>query len=627
MNKKSDPLVFTGEFPPFFEEALIQIGPILGFVSAHEGIPVEIFRAEGVVIEKHQGRIRLGWKKPVHLYRALSLLRGAWDKDTYLCEEKPCFETGMMFDVSRNAVLKPDVLRGFLCRMALMGFDVAMMYTEDTYEVPGEPYFGYMRGRYSIEELSMLDDYATVLGIELVPCIQTLGHLNRVLHWPAMAHYADNDEVLLADSEETYGLLYHMIEAASAPYRTQRIHIGMDEAHGIGLGAHLEIYGYENPHVIIHRHLLRVKEITDQLGLQPMMWSDMYFRPDSPTNGYYDGDPTPEAVANVVEGVQLVYWDYYHNTEIEYANMLEKHKKLTDTPLFAGGLWTWTGPAPDYQKTLRTTIPALTACKKAGVPFVMATAWGDNGAEANLLTALPGMQLYAEFAYTGGYSASWLAERFSICCDGDIMPFLNLSRFNTVPGMKSTDLRPVNAAKFLLYQDPLVQLFAKDTAGLAMANHYEKLAKEYENYAREGGLYTKLMDFYAHLALVLAEKCRWHEEIAQAVEENNKARAQSLAEELIETAYHAESLRIAWRNLWLSTNKPYGFEILDGRMGALCARLETAHSRVLNWVQDSEDETLPELREEVLPYTLREGGTLFGSYAINEIVSACKIDR
>ena len=87
-----------------------------------------------------------------------------------------------MFDVSRNAVLRPDALRGFLRRMALMGLDVGMMYTEDTYEVPGEPYFGYMRGRYSIEELRALDDYAAILGIELVPCIQTLGHLNRVLH-------------------------------------------------------------------------------------------------------------------------------------------------------------------------------------------------------------------------------------------------------------------------------------------------------------------------------------------------------------------------------------------------------------------------------------------------------------
>lgn len=30
--------------------------------------------------------------------------------------------------------------------MAMMGLNLGMMYTEDTYEVPGQPYFGYQRG-------------------------------------------------------------------------------------------------------------------------------------------------------------------------------------------------------------------------------------------------------------------------------------------------------------------------------------------------------------------------------------------------------------------------------------------------------------------------------------------------
>lgn len=618
-------LVFSGELPQDFHRAMAEIGPLLGFSAGAEGIPVEVFRAEGPAVEKRPGQIRLGWKKPVHLYRALSLLRGAWDEQEFARAETPCFETGMMFDVSRNAVLQTRTLRSFLRRMALMGMDVGMMYTEDTYEVPGEPYFGYQRGRYSMEELRALDDYAALLGIELVPCIQTLGHLNRVLHWPAMARYADNGEVLLADDEDTYALLRRMLEAASRPYRTRRIHIGMDEAHGIGLGAHLRAHGYEDPHAIILRHLQRVKEITDSLGLQPMMWSDMYFRPDSPTNGYYDSDPTPAAIASVVPGIQLIYWDYYHNTEAEYAAMLEKHRRLTDTPLFAGSIWTFAGPAPDYEKTIAATVPALTACKKAGVPFVLATAWGDNGAEANLTTALPGIQLFAEFSYTGGYDETWLAKRFATCCGGDIGPFWGLSRFNTVPGMRPTPLRPVNAAKFMLYQDPMVQLFAKDTEGLPMAGHYAALAEEYEGYAAKGGLYAPLMNFYACLARVLAGKCSWHQQISEAVAAGDRPRAAALAEGLARTEEQAQELRKVWRALWNSTNKPYGFEILDGRMGAVCARLETARTRVLAWAAGDPDETLPELRETPLPYTLREGGALFGSYATGEIVSACKL--
>ena len=38
-----------------------------------------------------------------------------------------------------------------------------MLYTEDTYEVDGQPYFGYMRGRYSKEEMKEIDDFAAEL--------------------------------------------------------------------------------------------------------------------------------------------------------------------------------------------------------------------------------------------------------------------------------------------------------------------------------------------------------------------------------------------------------------------------------------------------------------------------------
>lgn len=71
-----------------------------------------------------------------------------------------------------------------LRKMALMGMSVAMLYTEDTYEIPQQPYFGYLRGRYTQQQLRELDRYAADLGIELIPCIQTLAHLERALHWP-----------------------------------------------------------------------------------------------------------------------------------------------------------------------------------------------------------------------------------------------------------------------------------------------------------------------------------------------------------------------------------------------------------------------------------------------------------
>ena len=263
-------LSFSGQLPEHFDAAFAEIGPELGFARAGQG-GLSVAPASGRLPARgkacgrrggHLGRTRTGIPRT---FTAAPALGGG-----RCIEETPCFETtGMMFDVSRNAVLQPDTLRFFLRKMAMMGLNLGMMYTEDTYEVPGQPYFGYQRGRYSGRRLQAPGDYADMLGIEPCPCIQTLGHLNRALHWPALAHLKDNEEVLLADDAQTYAFLEELIAAAAAPYRSKRIHIGMDEAHGIGLGAHLRRHGYEDPHTIIRRHLSRVLEITRRHGPGP----------------------------------------------------------------------------------------------------------------------------------------------------------------------------------------------------------------------------------------------------------------------------------------------------------------------------------------------------------------------
>lgn len=617
----------TGETPPRFNEAFQELCEDLAIEISEEGVQVALQKGKALSLHTTGNRIHVTWAQPVQLYRALSLLGQATNIEALNISELPCFETlAIMFDSSRNAVLTVKSMQMFLRKMALMGFNLAMMYTEDTYEVPGRPYFGYMRGRYSQQEMRALDDYADLFGIEMCPCIQTLGHLNRALHWPALSHLADNAEVIMADDEDTYAFLEQIIAAAAMPYRSKRIHIGMDEAHGVGLGAHLRKFGYENPHSIIHRHLIRVKSIVDKLGLNAMMWSDMYFRPDSPTNGYYDsGVPRQELVDSAPHDISLIYWDYYHNRTQEYTAMLDKHKGFAAPLGFAGAIWTFAGPCPDYDKTIRATIPALGACKKANIPLVIATAWGDNGAETNMLTALPGMQLFAEYCYTGKYDNKELAERFEACCHANINEFLELSEFNTVPGMRSGELRPVNAAKILLYQDPLVQLFADDMKGLLPSVHYKGLAARYAEYAKDNSEYKQLMLFYHLLAQALWRKSEWHEQAAQCVQSGDQNLAKRLAQEVEQTVDAIETLRIEWGNLWTSTNKPYGFEIIDLRLGGIRARLLTAQKRILLFAQDK-NETLPELLEQTLPYKICADGTNFGSYAISEIVSACKID-
>ena len=50
----------------------------------------------------------------------------------------------------------------------------------------------------------------------------------------------------------------------------------MDEAVQLGLGNYLKENGYKNSSELIKEHCTRVLKICRKLGLEPMIWSDMY---------------------------------------------------------------------------------------------------------------------------------------------------------------------------------------------------------------------------------------------------------------------------------------------------------------------------------------------------------------
>ena len=258
-------------------------------------------------------------------------------------ETTPFRMLGIMLDVSRNMVMKVDHLKLWFRRLSLSGYNLVMLYTEDTYQLPGEPFFGYMRGGYSMDEIRELDAYAKKLGIELVGCIQTLGHLEQIIRWRgAYGKVSDTAKVLMVDEPKTYELIEKMIAFWSEALDSRRIHIGMDETHDLGRGRFLDYNGFEQPFELFNRHLGKVNEICRKHGLAPLIWSDMYFRLSNPEQEYYDfTNPIPESVQKKIpKNVQLVYWDYYHEDAESYEKMIRRHRDIGFEPVMGSGIWT-----------------------------------------------------------------------------------------------------------------------------------------------------------------------------------------------------------------------------------------------------------------------------------------------
>ena len=236
---------------------------------------------------KNDDKVVFYLNKEYQLFRALTILKQLGNTD-FEYSEPVMFETcGAMFDGSQaSSLMNIKSCKKMMLYLASMGYNMMMLYCEDCYEIDGEPYFGNMRPRYSQKEFRLLDDYAYSLGIELIPCIQTLGHLTEAIKRPPYAEISDRPDILMAGDERVYALIDKMIKTMSECFRSKRIHIGLDEAFDLGLGNYLKKNGYHTREEIMTKHLVRVNEIVQKYNMKPMMWNDMFFRGRSKENEF-----------------------------------------------------------------------------------------------------------------------------------------------------------------------------------------------------------------------------------------------------------------------------------------------------------------------------------------------------
>ena len=520
------------------------------------------------------------------------LRRGSVDH----AETSPFSMRGLMIDCSRNGVIRPDALKDFMVRAALMGVNMVMLYTEDTYEVPGERFFGYLRGAFTQRELRDIDRYAGTLGIEMIPCIQTLAHLEQVLQWDPYFRLRDLPHILLAGDRRTYEFVEKIVTAASSPFRSRRIHLGMDEAHGLGTGRFQQIFGRKDPFDIMNMHLGRVRTICRNLGLRPMIWSDMYFRLGSKTHDYYDPEwkIPARAVKDIPKDIQLVYWDYYHKDPEFYRKMIANHRKLGSDPVFAGGIWTWSHKWCALPLSFQVIEASMSACRSEKLREVFMTMWGDDGMEVDIFSALPAVGYFCEHAFSDRVEMTAVASRFEAVCGTSFKPWVKAAENDSVPWSADGGKTRDNTSVILLWQDPLFAIADPHMKPWEWRGHYERLARELFRFARRRGLSARL-EYPARIADALALKSGLRRDLERAYRRRDRRALSKIAARDIPALQKA--VRSLWeyhREMWMRTYKPFGWEVIEHRYGGLMARLQTVRKRVADYVSGRID-AIPEL--------------------------------
>ena len=504
-------------------------------------------------------------------------------------EIKPAFfckERGLMLDCSRNAVATKEMVKKLIRILALLGYTYLELYTEDTYEVDGEPYFGYQRGRYSKADIRELDDYAYSYGIELIPCIQTLAHLKTIFRWQCYSDIWDIDDTLLVGSDKTYSFIEKMFQSLRSCVRSKKIHIGLDEAHHLGRGLYCDLNGYKKKGEVYLQHLKNVAELCQKYEFAPYFWGDMVFADDM----------RDKILQELPLDARFIYWEYEKSDEMPYEEKLSQISKYCKHIVFAGGAWKWFGFAPHNQLTEKNMSAAVAVCKRYGVEDMLLTAWGDNGAECSIFSVLPSLASFIEHCSCVGKRGFTKS----------VIPILTGYTFEEMlcldlPNSVNDNLNfPVNPSKYLFYNDPFIGLL--DTYDdILYRQTFVKNGALLRELSERHSKFSYLFATLAALCNVLACKAGLGLEIVQAYKEKDTEKLKQCILTLTESEKRTESFYRCYKTQWEKENKTIGFEVHDIRFGGLIRRFQHCRELLTAYI-DGEIQSIEELEEVRLPY-------------------------
>ena len=237
-----------------------------------------------------------------------------------------------LIECSSGVVPTVETVKRYLDILSAMGYDRLYLGLADAYKIKEEPYFNYKRGGYTTADLQEMDAHAKKCGVELIAQIHTLSHLHFLRKYPEYADMFDTDNILMVGDDRVYRLIEHMVKAISEGLSSRRIHIGLDEAFGIGTGDYLKKYGPADKKELILRHLQRVFPILKKYGYTCELWGDMLIETDNTS-------VTAQEVKKCIPDDALVFlWDYMENDEEKLLGMIDNMQKYCKHVAFAGGV-------------------------------------------------------------------------------------------------------------------------------------------------------------------------------------------------------------------------------------------------------------------------------------------------
>lgn len=546
---------------------------------------LHVAHADKTALTYQNGVAKVQARSLSEAYCALGRLLSEAKAGGQVCVEinKKMEKLGVMLDCARNAVANVEGLKKLIISLALMGYTYLELYVEDCFEVLDEPYFGYMRGRFTQAELKELNAYAKAFGIQLIPCIQTLAHLARIFqHWIVYTgEIQDKGDVLLVGEERTYTLIENMVKTCRECFDSDTINIGMDEAFELGKGKYFQKHGYVPAREIMRQHLARVSDICKKYNFKPSLWADMFYE-----------DLEKGMTKDIPEEFTLIFWEYMCEDKTYYQKKFADLQRSGLSYSFAGGAHKWYGFTPLNAYSARILDLQYAEAQQGGVNNFMLTLWGDDGAECPYYAVLPTIAYLAEKNLE---NASGFADGLLKILTGySYEEWLALDLPNRLYDGEKALL--CNPAKYLFYVDPLLGIeelsFAPD-----YGVRYQAISQRLKTLANRRSQFSYLFKTAYRLSEYLEIKSTLTVDIDNAYKNGDKKALTGLANVKIPLAEkRLRAFISSFTAQWHTDSKPFGFEVEEFRLYGALGRLSSVRKKLKTYL-DGKMDRIAELEE------------------------------
>ena len=344
----------------------------------------EALGSESYYLEIATGGIHLKARDAAGVFYGAQTLRQIFEQNP---EALPCCEVldspdlpirGFMLDISRCKIPTQTEFRQLIRALARLRVNQFQLYIEHSFAFPGHEEVWRDASPLTPAEIEQLDRECLSLGIELVPNLNTFGHMERWLRHPKYRSMAECPEgwihpltqqfkpipSTLKPDDESLKFIGELLDKYLPHFRSHQVNIGGDEPWELGQGFSQEAVQQKGKHAVYLNHLKKICKLVEARGRTPQFWGDILLE---------DLNLASEAPVLAMP----VIWGY--DAGHPFNQQAERLHSLGRSYLIAPGTSTWQSFTGRLDNALTNQVEAISAAIKHEAQGILITSWGDNG--------------------------------------------------------------------------------------------------------------------------------------------------------------------------------------------------------------------------------------------------------